>query len=203
MATGRIQIETAQMEVTAIMAVTAKKIAQGSSAISTAFTQAVQAKKLNGAKAEFVTASSISIVFDKVIDFVATEPTVSTMAVTAVKTVTVESDVTLITVLTASTSNEVRVAGSLFGSAAVACQVKVTKGARAVLSSTSNVLAITNNVVRASANLNVGAFELVTGKVISLADSPTWTVPQETTTWVIARESTEWIIPFEQRTYKF
>jgi hypothetical protein len=64
------------------------------------------------------------------------------------------------------------------------------------------MLAITNNVVRAEAYLQAGAFELVIGRAINLDSTDVWIVPSESRYWKISNEHTKWTIPFEDRTYK-
>jgi len=95
------------------------------------------------------------------------------------------------------------------GTATISCQANIVVEASqsriigANLSTTSSLFVSSGNVVRTSANLQVGAFAISTGRVLNIVDSPTWIVPAENTTWVIARESTEWIIPYEERTFTF
>ena len=57
-------------------------------------------------------------------------------------------------------------------------------------------------MVRAQANLQVQAFELVIGRAVNLEFSDTWIISAETTTYTIQRDQNNWSVPFEDRTYK-
>lgn len=201
-ATGRIVVEDAQLESRFTATINATKIAQVSSELSIQTQQTTQAKKLNSTPVQMSSEFSLGIVVDKVIEFTSTEPTVSTMLVSARKTARAQAAFNSTTSLYASTSRDIKLSGSLFNAASVTCSAKVTKTITSNVTARATVLAITNNVVRAQANLNVGAFELAIGRVIDLTNAVSWIIPAENRTRKIYRSNTNWTISREDRTFK-
>ena len=93
------------------------------------------------------------------------------------------------------------------GTAAISCQTNIVINASqsringASLSTTSSLFASTGNVVRTSANLVVGAFQVSTGRVINLDNSDTWIVPSDNRLWIIQTDNRLWTIAEEDRAY--
>ena len=113
------------------------------------------------------------------------------------------------TVVTMSASSTLSASATRIrsGSATISCQANIvasgsqSKIIRASLSSTSSLFVSTGNVKRAVANLNAGAFEVVTGRIINLDFTDTWIVPFDNRGWIISDENRLWTIPTEDRTY--
>jgi len=192
----------AYLEATSTLACTAIKTAR---AVTNASAQSVltgQAKKYVGNQAVLTSAFTLAAVTDRVITFTSTEPTTSTLLASAQAIVRVVSNMQATTSLSVDTLNNIRTGGNLFNECSVACTARVTRTLSANPTSITTFLCITNNVVRAEANLQVQAFELVIGRAVNLEFSDTWIISAETTTYTIQRDQNNWSVPFEDRTYK-
>lgn len=110
-------------------------------------------------------------------------------------------------VLSTSSSLSASATRTRNGSATISCQANIvasgsqSKIIRSDLLTTSSLFVSTGNVIRTSANLVVGAFEVSTGRVINLDYSDTWIIPAENRVWIISNDNRLWTISDEDRTY--
>lgn len=200
-AIGRTQQFGAYIEASTALSTAPVKTVSIDSSLQSANTLSVVVNKTVQLASDFVVNSTLAVSFDKVITFTSTESTASSMSIAAVKTtrslVSLSSNATM----TAAISTGRLLDGSLFSNCSVSCLATVTRTVTSNQVATATLLAVTNNVIRATANLQVTAFELVIGKTINLANSEIWVVPADNTTWKIGKDTNIWTIPSEDRTY--
>ena len=139
---------------------------------------------------------------DKLISFISTEPVTASLDASATKIARTGAAITCVSSLDFLAANTQAGSGTLFNQCSMTVTAQAIKRIQLNLPATVEVLAITNNVVRAEANLVVTAFELTIAKAFNLDESAVWVVPVENTQWTIPKDNNDYLIALENREYK-
>lgn len=221
-ANGRIVPASASLEVNAFELIAVGRVQQFGAFIEVQSQLTANVIKAAEAPTEIVSTSSLELVINKIVQnsaaieaafactldadkvktFISTEPVTTELTAVAEKITDVIANIELLSSLELIPNNNQAGSGTLFNQCTMTITAQVTSSAEANLSSNIDMLAITNNVVRAEAALVVTAFELVVNKKFNLDESAVWIVPSENTFWTIAKDNTDYLIKVESREYK-